>query len=386
MRILNITNEPREGFAITASLGLRGHRVFHVQLGSRCVATKVELQLDTGSMTAGFIEVPAVFLRRYIDALCRLLIEKIDDLDVIITSLGSPFLLAQRISKVYQVPLIVRVSDLGAIGKFWEAIKLFRYYRIILDLPLSFLRLYKSLVSSDLVIAHTNLISKILEHYLLIKNLLIYPTYVKVIARSSPATPVITIEEMLTGVSDKEQLILGVASIPRPGIAGRHDRIALECLYKIAKRNPTLTVAVIGTGHKEAQMIFGNKTLPPNLKLLGKIYNDLIIEQMYKRASVVVVPFFFRKTISNRVLEALFYGRPTLISSYLKDDFPMLKHGENVLMFNDCNELSYLVRYILKSNDLLGRLEEGAKKVWREEFSSEIFGLKMSYVLKSFFK
>jgi len=385
MKILNLTNEPREGFAVTASLNLHGHRVFYVQLGSRLIVNKVKIQLDTGSVTTDFIEVPVVFSKRYKNVLQQLLIKEIGDFDVIIISSNSLCLsLVRPILKVYQVPLIVRVSDLGTIGKFWEAIKLFRYYYVIPSLPLSFLRLYRSLVSSDLLIAHTNLISKFLEHHLSIKNLLIYPTYAKVIARNSQMNSVV-IEEIMNSVN-VQPLILGITSISRPGLAGRHDRLAFECLYKVAKYNPALTVVIIGTGYKEARTIFNNKTLPSNLKLLGKIYDDLIIEQMYKIASLVVVPFFFRKTISNRVLEALFYGRPTLISSYLKDDFPMLKHGENVLMFDGCDKLPYLVRYILKSDDLLSRLEKGAKKVWKEEFSSEIFGLKMSYALKSLFK
>ena len=361
MRILNITSEFREGFAVAASLSLRGHRVINVQLGSRFIVDKAELQLDTGSVTISFIEVPAISLRRYIGTLHRLLIEKISDLDFVMTSPCSwCFPLARHISKVYQVPLILRVSDLGTIGKFREAIKLFHYYRIVPDLPLSFVRLYKSLINSDVVIAHTNLISKILEHYLLRNNLLIYPTYARVITRASTIISTI-IDEILTSPSERD-VVLGISMVSRPGLAGKHDRKAFECLYKIAKYNPdNLTVIVIGTGYKEAQMVLEKNTFPSNLKLLGIINNDFILEQIYKISSLVVVPFFFSKTISNRLLETLFYGRPALISSYLKEDFPMLKHGENVLMFDECNKLPYLVRYLFKS-DLLKRLEEGAKK------------------------
>ncbi|PUA31924.1 MAG: hypothetical protein B7O98_08015 [Zestosphaera tikiterensis] len=389
MKILNISDELREGLAITASMNLRGHKVLYVLPGSHYKIHRVRLQTDTGSVTVKYIEIPVIrypgssiistFLKCRNDLLQQLFATEIIDFDIVVTSSSyTSFYLSQCVSRIHQIPLLIRISDLGIVGKFNEAIKLFHYYNALIELPPGILRLFKYVTSGDIVITHTHAISKFVEHYLNRRNILIYPTYVKMLTENSVQE---SIDENYVDMT--EHSILGIVNVKRPALSGKHDRKALECLYTIAKYNPSVTVTIIGTSYKEACTVLGKYELPPNLKLLGAIRNDLILEHLYKNSSLIVIPFFFRKTISNRLLEALFYGKPALIPSSLKEDFPMLKHEENTYMFDECDEAAVMVRYLLKSSDVLDRLEKEAKLLWEETFSNRIFGLKMNSVLSS---
>jgi len=389
MKILNISDELREGLAITASMRLRGHKVLFVLPRSHYKIHRVRLQTDTGSATVKYIEIPvkrypgssmiSMFLKCRNDLLQRLFSTEIINFDIIVSSSSyASFYLSQCISRIYQIPLVVRVSDLGIVGKFNEAIKLFHYYNALIDLPPGILRLFKYVTSGDIVITHTYAISKFVDRYFNRRNLLIYPTYVKMLTENAMQESIIDENCVAT-----ERSILGIVNVKRPALSGKHDRKALECLYTIAKHNPSVTVTVIGTSYEEARTVLRKYELPSNLKLLGVIRNDLILEHLYKKSSLVVIPFFFRKTISNRLLEALFYGKPTLIPSSLKEDFPMLKHGENTFMFNECGETSVMLKYLFKLSDVLDRLEKRVKTLWNEIFSDRIFGLKMNTVLSS---
>ncbi len=381
MKILNISNEPREGLACAASLTLRGHNSVHVQLGSRFIIDKVKVQLDTGITTIEYIEVPILSVK--FRALQQLIEEKFTrDVDIVVTSFSRfSFRLAQTLSRINDAPLILRVSDLGMIGKFKESIILFRWNRAMLELPAALIRLEKAITSGDIIIAHTAAIFKFIESHLFRKSILIYPTYAKLIPKDWMAT-IKTISDIENNVNLNEPIVLGITIVSRRGLAGKHDKKVLKCLYLIAKYNPNVTVLIIGTKCDEARKVLGRSSLPSNLKFLGIINNDFVLEYLYKKASLVIVPFFFSKTISNRLLETLFYGRPTLISSYLKEDFPDLKHGKDVYIFNKFDELPCLVQSILRSDNILDNLEENAKKAWERIFSDKIFGLKMNTVLR----
>ncbi|MEM1510193.1 MAG: glycosyltransferase [Thermofilaceae archaeon] len=383
MRILSISEELREGLACAASLSLRGYDSLHVQLGSRFIIDKLKVQLDTGITTVEYIEIPISFAKNYTILLQQLIKEKfLEGLSIVVTShTRLSFHLAQNLSQINNLPLILRISDLGMIGKFKEAIILFNWGQAIFELPVAFLHLEKTIKKGDIIISHTAAIYNFLESYLHRKSILIYPTYAKKVPKDQKTT-IEMIDHIKSKIDLKEPIVLGLTMISRRGLAGKHDKKVLECLYLIAKYNPDITVLVIGTEYNESLKVLEKLCNLPNLKFLGKIFNDFVLEYLYKKASLVVIPFFFTKTITNRLLEALFYGKPILTSSYLKEDFPVLKHGENVYMFNRIDEIPHLVRYMLRSDNILDYLEKNAIDTWKKIFSDKIFGRKISAILR----
>jgi glycosyltransferase involved in cell wall biosynthesis len=156
----------------------------------------------------------------------------------------------------------------------------------------------------------------------------------------------------------------------------------LGILYTIAKYNPEVNVVVLGSNEVEARESIGKTSLPPNMKFLGFIYDDMLIEHIYEYSSLVISPVFFR-AVSNRILEALFYGKPILTNSYIREIFPELKHGISVYISDRYEKYPHIVRSLLNSSNTLEGLTEGAKKAWKELFSGRNFGSKIEVVLKN---
>ena len=388
MKILNISNELREGLACAASLALRGHRVIDVHLGSHFRIHRLRVQLDTGTTTLKHVEIPYTSIKstkllKYYSRVIEQLIgeEFSNDLDVVVTSSSyHSFYITRTISRTYNTPLVVRISDLGILGKFKEALTLFHWYKSIFELPVALVRLGKAIASADIIIAHTASISKFVESHAPRRSILIYPTYARVIPEDQVNT-LEMINNIESTVDTNKPIILSVITVKRGGLAGEHDRKSLKGLYLVTKYNPHVTVVVIGSDYNEALEVLGKDRIPFNLKFLGKIHNDLVLEYTYKRASLVLVPFFFRKTISNRLIESLFYKRPTLTNTCLSEDFPWLKRIEKY-MFSRLDELPYHVKYIIKSEEALDILEENVKAIWEKELSDRVFGSRISATLQ----
>jgi glycosyltransferase involved in cell wall biosynthesis len=382
MNILNISTEIRHGLACTASLTKRGHKVFHIQLEeSGFTAKKVKVQTDTDIAEIEYIGLPT--LQRYVvKNFAKLISENIINIeliDAIITMPSVSFYLAHALSSKLCIPLVLRISSLGIYDRFKEAITLFHWYRGILELAPALRRLTENLVHPSIVIAHSAYIAKFLKEKLpLRKPILIYPTYAKFVRREQNQFG-FNIEKWCL---EKHHNILGITSVGRPGLGSRHDIIILKILYIIAKRNPEINVVVLGSNDIEARKSLNLYHLPPNMKFLGFVYDDALIERVYECSSLVIAPVFFR-AVSNRILEALFYGKPVLTNSYIKEIFPELKHGIGVYISDKYEEYPNVVRSLLNSSNTLEELTEGAKKVWKELFSERVFGFKMGTVLKN---
>jgi len=382
MKILNISTEIRHGLACAASLTLRGHEVVHVQLGSNFTFKEMKVQLDTGITAVKYVEVPALskYTQMYI---AKLILEKVCDIksiDAIVTMPSSSFYLAYNITRRSHKPLILRVSSVGIFDRFKESITLFHWYRGALELAPAMKRLLDSIIHSNMIIAHNAFAAKFLRKICpLRKPLLIYPTYAKIVQKDQVNSE---IEKLYL---EGDSTVLGVTMVGRSGMPARHDKKILEILYVIAKNNPDINVIVMGSNLAEAQRSLNIFSFPSNLKFLSFIYNDTSIEHLYRLASLVIAPVFFR-AVSNRILEALFYMKPILTNSYVKEIFPELEHGRNIYISDEYRKYPYLVHMLLTSHDTLEELEEGARKAWKEIFSENIFGLKMKTILEAFEK
>jgi hypothetical protein len=382
MNILNVSTEIRHGLATAAALAMRGHKVIHIQLGERnFTAKRVKVQIDIGTAEVEYVGIPTS--QRYvIKNFSRLISENIisgESIDAIITMPSLSFNLAYALSSKLCAPLVLRISSIGIYDRIKEAIALFHWYHGILELAPNLYRLTENLTHSNIVIAHNAFIAKFLKEKLLLrKPILIYPTYAKIVQKTQGQFKP-DIEKW--GI-EKRNNILGVTTVGRPGLGSRHDTMILGILYTIAKYNPEVNVVVLGSNEVEARESIGKTSLPPNMKFLGFIYDDMLIEHIYEYSSLVISPVFFR-AVSNRILEALFYGKPILTNSYIREIFPELKHGISVYISDRYEKYPHIVRSLLNSSNTLEGLTEGAKKAWKELFSGRNFGSKIEVVLKN---
>ncbi|MFP3144935.1 MAG: hypothetical protein RXQ93_07985, partial [Caldisphaera sp.] len=87
-------------------------------------------------------------------------------------------------------------------------------------------------------------------------------------------------------------------------------------------------------------------------------------------AKLIVIPITNR-SISNRLLEALFYSKPIIASEIAVQLHPELKHGIHIYISN-WDEIVEDNLKLLRDDEMLKRLEEGAKDAYNKYFSTGI--------------
>jgi glycosyltransferase involved in cell wall biosynthesis len=90
-----------------------------------------------------------------------------------------------------------------------------------------------------------------------------------------------------------------------------------KILYFNARKCPEVNIVIAGCTSSETRRKFGLFQIPKNLIFVGRISSDNVLKVLYNHASLVVFPIFFR-SISNRLIGALYYGKPILTNSFAK--------------------------------------------------------------------
>lgn len=119
--------------------------------------------------------------------------------------------------------------------------------------------------------------------------------------------------------------------------------------------------------------------LPRNLHLIGRGFSDNILEILYRKAKLVIVPITNR-SISNRLLEALFFEKPTITSEIASLLHPELKHERNLFISSWDNIVNDAIR-LIKKEDLLESLAEGAKEAYNKMFSTKVNAIFVKNIL-----
>lgn len=73
-------------------------------------------------------------------------------------------------------------------------------------------------------------------------------------------------------------------------------------------------------------------------------------------------------SISNRFLETLFYGRPIVTTIYARYLHPELIHGKHIYVSNN---IVQDVKLLLRQEEVLKTLEQGAKEAYTMFFSTK---------------
>ncbi len=139
--------------------------------------------------------------------------------------------------------------------------------------------------------------------------------------------------------------------------------------YLIARRLRDAKVVVAGSTYEDWRSVF-NKEPPQNMYLIGGGFSDRVLPRLYKGARLVVIPITNR-SISNRLLEALFYGRPIVTSEIARFIHPELIHKEHVYISNWDNIVDDVVK-LAKNDEILDILEAGARLAYNRWFSTKL--------------
>jgi glycosyltransferase involved in cell wall biosynthesis len=138
-------------------------------------------------------------------------------------------------------------------------------------------------------------------------------------------------------------------------------------LYQIAKRTG-LDVVLAGSTYEDWRRVFPGLSPPKNLHIVGRGFDDYTVAKLYEKARLVVVPITNR-SISNRLLEALFYRKAEVTSEVARLVHPELLHDVHVYISTWDAIVDDVVK-IVQDDERIKRLEKGTEVAYRSMFST----------------
>lgn len=380
MKLLFVGSEIRHELGCAASLALLGYDVIYFHVGSKYEPLSWrETCLDHACLKVKILEIPHPKLFQALLHVKSLIPETIlqYDPDVVISTPSVPYYIGKYLASLNDVPLILRVWGVRA-NKLIEHIIYGRNYLEIVGFIPSIVHVLNQVYGSRIVITLDNSTLKFIKSLTLtrLKRIkLIYPTYAALYEKH----PHLTLETMLLEIAQMGGYILGIVTMSKTGpVFKLEQQLLFKILYLIAKKLKDVSVVVCCGTREEAIRKF--KVDPPkNMKFIPSGVPDDILKLLYEKSLLVVIPVFF-KSVSNRLLEALFYRKPILTNSIALELHPELR--DCVIVSNDYNKYPEIIKDLLKQDAVLDELQQKVKSVWDRFFSSKVQAREMLKVVK----
>jgi glycosyltransferase involved in cell wall biosynthesis len=353
-----------------------------IQLGNKNEPLrKRKVYTDCGSFDVNFaqIDVPMSLQRSLIYPQSFIPKEIIDEkFDVIITTQSVAFHTALYIARKQGIPIILRLGNVRA-NKLIDHLIYGKNYLEIINLYPSIFHILLQIWDSRALIVLDDATKSFLRKLPLFKKPnLIYPTYAALYGDNNYEK-----SYKIKEVIEKKPYIFSIITMSRTGSNFRLQEVPqFKILYNIARKCPEINIVVAGGTSSEARRKFGLSRIPENLIFAGWISSDNVLKVLYDNASLVVFPIFF-KSLSNRLLEALYYGKPILTNTTAKLLHNKLEHLYHVFISDNYIKYPNIVRKLLKTEALLEELALGAKEAYRSFFSARKSGLAMKHVIES---
>jgi len=381
MKIIHIGSEIRHELGCAASLTLHGYDVtyFHVGEGNLPYSKRL-VYVDEGNVEVPFLSIKSPTLLKSIASASIFIPTKLRDehFDLVITTPSVPFYIAYYIAKKQHIPLLLRIWGIRA-AKLFEHITIGKNYFEIFNFIPSLSHNLLQILASDAVITMDDYTKTFIKQFLHSREAyVIYPTYAALYEFQKVSENYRKVFELI----ERKEYIFSIVMSERVGATFRmQERTLLAILYHMAKNYPVFNIVIAGATEEEVRRRI-LIPLPGNITFIGKIYSDNFLRTLYENAKLVVVPIFF-KSVSNRLLEALYYGRPILTNSTAKLLHSKLEHLRHIFISDNYQEYPQIVRMLLKNDALLEELSLGAKEAYKHYFSARRCGLLMKRVIET---
>jgi len=392
MKILIISDEVRHELGCAAALILRGYKVVYIHVGEE----RLPLMEKIVRVDEGIVKVPFIGVKRLAPFASMASIRKVFpnshehelsnvtetlfDFDVIISTPGSPFYVAYYFAKKLKAPLILRIWGIRA-NKLIDFVVYGKKYTEFLNFYPSVLHNLLQSWNSQTLVALDDATRNFLNRLPTFKRkFTIYPTYAEFYEPQNLSENENFNHNL--DLLEKERYIFSIVMSNRVGASFRaQEYTLLAILYHIAKSCPNLKVIIAGARKEEIK----SKTsipIPRNIIFCGRIHSDNFLKMLYERAELVVIPIFLR-SVSNRLLEALYYRKPIITNSIAKLVHNKLEHQRHILIADNYQEYPQIIKSLLREDILLKRLSLGAEEAYRSYFSARRCGLLMKHVIEA---
>jgi glycosyltransferase involved in cell wall biosynthesis len=381
MRILFISNEIRHELGCASSLQMLGYDVTYMHLGDKNEPLQERnAYTDQGSIKVNFIQIDSPMLFQSIICPQNFIPDEIreKEFDLVVTTPSTPFYIAYYLSKKAGVPLILRIWGIRAFTMLERIFYGKVYSEIIQYIPSLLHNEAQAFFSDSVVFLDHYTFNKFKKISLNQRLFLVYPTYSKI--ENNFANSSRNIKEIIEKMD--KNYIFAIISTSRKGASFRiRDLPLLKIIMLIAKHVP-VDIVIAGAHKNDILSILNLNKLPSNIHCLGYIASNNVLELLYKNAALVIIAPVF-KSLSNRLLEALFYARPILTNSNATLLYPELKHLHHIFISDNYIGYPNIVRILLRNDILLERLASGAKEAYSSFFSARRCGLTMKRIIES---
>lgn len=297
--------------------------------------------------------------------------------DLLIANPSVPFYIAHHIAKEQAIPLILRIWGVRA-NKLIDHIIYGKNYLELVNFYPSIAHNLMQIWASQAVVVMDDATKDFLSKLPLFRKLkVIYPTYAALYDKSSYKSS--RIQELI----EERDYVFSFVTMSKTGSVFRLEQQPLfRILYMVAKKCPEINTVIAGGTASEARRKFRLSSLPKNLIFVGGYLSDNALKMLYANASLVVIPIFF-KSVSNRLLEALYYGKPILTNSTAKLLHRELKHMRHLFISDNYMNYPNIIRGMLSNDALLEELSLGAKEAYSSFFSARKCGSAMKRVIEA---
>ena len=379
MRLLFIGSEIRHELGCAASLGMFGYDVLYLHIGFRYrpLAWR-NVCLDYSCLKIKTAEIHSLKLPQVLLHTKSVIPEDIlhYNPDIVFSTPSVPTYVGRYLAKLTDSPLVLRIWGVRA-NKLMDHLLHGKNYSEIVLFPASILhnmvQIYNSKAAVTLDVSTMKFLRKIMPSARKIK--LVYPTYAALYGNGNDYE-LLKIKELI----ERGDYIFGFVTMSKTGSVFRLEQQPLfKILYVIAKRCPEINVVIAGGTLDEARRKFGFSSMPKNLLFAGSGISDNAIKALYEHAKLVVIPVFSR-SVSNRLLEALFYRRPVLTNSVALELHPELR--ECTIVSDDYNKYPEIIKDLLRQDHVLEELHLKVKMIWDKLFSSRVQAVEMLKAIK----
>ena len=289
-----------------------------------------------------------------------------DAYDIIFATPRFPIMFLWRIS--VEKPIILRLWSIRA-AKLRDNLRFGAYEDILLFIPSLLANGFYILSSSySTAVDHaTYVFAKRMYGFLRSRIAKLYPPY-GYLGGSHGSE----IDEHVLNILDRagEDYVLGFTSLHKRGSYLKFEaKPHAVVLYLIARKLRNTNVVIAGSTREDWRSVFA-KEPSQNMYFIGRGFSDKVLPRLYGNARLVIIPITNRN-ISNRLLEALFYGRPIITSEIVRLVHPELVHGKHVYVSNWYDIVDDVTK-LVKSDEALKKLEEGAKRAYKTWFSTKL--------------
>jgi glycosyltransferase involved in cell wall biosynthesis len=379
MKILLISNEIRHELGCAASLQMLRYDVTYMHIGGKYEPLhKKVVYTDQESVKVNFLQINSPILLHSIIHPHNFIPKEVikETFDIIIATPSTPFYIAHYIARIQDTPIVLRIWGIRA-NKLFDHIIYGKNYLEVFNFCPSILHNLMQIWNSQAIVVMDDSTKSFLKKVPLFKKLnVIYPTYASLYEENSH--DLLEVKELI-----KEQnYIFSFVTMRKTGSVFRlEQRLLFKVLYYVSMKCPEVDVIIAGGTLEEAKKKFGLSYVPKNLKFAGSSLSDNALKILYERASLVVIPIFFR-SLSNRLLEALYYGRPILTNSIAKLLHNKLEHSHHVFVSDNYSKYPSIIIKLLKNETLLEELALGAKEAYSSFFSARKCGFAMKRVIE----